>query len=98
MAKMKNIPQKIYLQIGDQPDKEFETEENDFNNLSQVSWCKDRINDNDLEYELNCKSKEAENYKRWEKIFSYWMRSGEQRLSTYLKKRYIAPISKRKNK
>jgi hypothetical protein len=95
---MKNAPKTIFLQIGDPTDKEFETEDNDFNSLSQVCWSADRINDNDLEYELNCKSNEAENYKRWEKIFSYWMRSGEQRLSTYLKERYIAPISKRKNK
>lgn len=44
---MKNIPKKIYLQIG---------EDNgiidDFNKLSEVTWCEDKINDNDLEYIL----------------------------------------------
>src|SRR6185312_7779555 len=42
---MKNIPEKIYLQIGDECDGE------DFNELSEVSWCKDKIYDNDIEFE-----------------------------------------------
>lgn len=45
---MKNIPKKIYLQI----DEDGETPE-DFKELSDVTWCEDRINDSDLEYILN---------------------------------------------
>jgi len=42
---MKNIPKKIYLQIGDDcPDAV------DFNQLIGVSWCSDRINENDIEF------------------------------------------------
>jgi hypothetical protein len=42
---MKNIPKTIYLQIGkDCPDDE------DFNDLAEVSWCAERINENDIEY------------------------------------------------
>lgn len=43
---MKNVPQKIYLQLGDQ---EIEPNDN-FNDLTQVSWCKDKINESDIEY------------------------------------------------
>jgi hypothetical protein len=47
MSKITNIPEKIYLQIGnDCPEDE------DFNDLSEVSWCKDKIYDNDIEYRL----------------------------------------------
>jgi hypothetical protein len=42
---MKNIPDKIYLQI----DADGETPE-DFNELHGVSWCADRIYPNDIEY------------------------------------------------
>ena len=42
---MKNIPKKIYLQI----DPEKENPE-DFKELREVTWCEDRINDNDVEY------------------------------------------------
>jgi len=41
---MKNTPKKIYLQVEDVPD--------DFNDLSEVTWCQDRINKNDIEYVL----------------------------------------------
>lgn len=42
---MKNIPKKIYLQIGDGcPD------DVDFNELRGVTWEVERINDNDIEY------------------------------------------------
>lgn len=47
---MKNIPEKIYLQVhGDAWDENM----TDFNELVGVTWCKDRINDDDLEYVLN---------------------------------------------
>ena len=44
---MKNVPKKIYLQIGEDADLE-----EDFNELSNedITWCKDKINDNDIEY------------------------------------------------
>lgn len=48
---MKNIPNKIYLQIN--PEREDIT---DFKELREVTWCKDRINENDLEYILNKKT------------------------------------------
>ena len=41
---MKNIPKKIYLQVGDECDGE------DFKELSEVSWCKDKIYENDIEF------------------------------------------------
>lgn len=44
---MKNLPEKIYLQI----DADGETPE-DFNELEGVTWCSERINDNDIEYVL----------------------------------------------
>lgn len=45
---MKNIPEKIYLQIdtgGDTVD--------DFKTLKEVTWCYHRINDEDIEYTLS---------------------------------------------
>lgn len=42
---MKNVPERIYLQI----DADGETP-SDFNELHGVSWCSDKINDNDIEY------------------------------------------------
>lgn len=42
---MKNVPDKIYLQI----DADGETPE-DFKELACVSWCEDKIYDNDIEY------------------------------------------------
>ncbi len=44
---MNNIPQKIYLQVGeDCPD------DVDFNNLSEVTWWKEKIFNSDLVYVL----------------------------------------------
>jgi hypothetical protein len=46
---MKNIPKKIYLQIG----KDCPTDDGeDFSKLYGVTWCAERINENDIEYEL----------------------------------------------
>jgi hypothetical protein len=45
--KMKNVPDKIYLQVGD--DDLFEAD-GDFKELSEVSWCQDKIYDSDIEY------------------------------------------------
>ena len=42
---MKNIPKRIYLQI----DPENEKPE-DFNELSEVTWCQDRIFETDICY------------------------------------------------
>lgn len=42
---MKNLPKKIYLNIGDGvPD------DTDFCDLSEVTWSEERINDSDIEY------------------------------------------------
>jgi hypothetical protein len=46
---MKNIPEKIYLQV----DTEDEELYNDFEELQEVTWCQDKINDNDIEYIKN---------------------------------------------
>lgn len=43
---MKHIPNKIYLNIGCDP-KEVQ----DFSELSEVTWCADKINDSDIEYQ-----------------------------------------------
>lgn len=43
---MKNLPQRIFLQVGD-VDKDT-----DFSELSDITWCVDRINDSDIEYRL----------------------------------------------
>lgn len=42
---MENIPKKIYLQV----DPENEKPE-DFNELGEVTWCRDKINNNDIPY------------------------------------------------
>lgn len=44
---MKNLPDKIYLQIGEDINIDSSI---DFNCLSEVTWCKDKINDNDIVY------------------------------------------------
>lgn len=44
---MQNIPEKIYLQIGEEVDAD---EDIDFNELAGVSWCSDKIYENDLVY------------------------------------------------
>lgn len=42
---MKNLPKRIYLNIGDEcPD------DVDFRDLEEVTWSDERINDNDIEY------------------------------------------------
>lgn len=45
---MKNIPKKLYLQIGE------DTTSKDFNDLDHeyVTWCSDRTDKTDIEYEL----------------------------------------------
>lgn len=45
---MKNIPQKIYLQLGD----DYLDESSDFNKCSEVTWCEDRQDESDTEYVL----------------------------------------------
>jgi hypothetical protein len=45
---MTNIPKTIYLQIGE----ECPMDDEDFNKLHGVTWCAERINENDIEYEL----------------------------------------------
>jgi len=45
MSKMRNLPERIFLQV----DSEDEKPE-DFNELREVTWCEDRINKTDIEY------------------------------------------------
>lgn len=47
---MKNIPQKIYLQIGDLTPEEIN--EIDFTSLSEVTWSIERIYDTDIEFKV----------------------------------------------
>ena len=49
---MENLPNKIYLQIGD-ADVTIDQDTNDFNDLFRgaITWADERINDNDIEYE-----------------------------------------------
>ena len=49
--KMKNIPKRIYLQIGDLTDEE--KRELDFNELSEVCWSSEKIFDSDIELIYN---------------------------------------------
>ena len=43
---MKHIPNKIYLNVGcDTREVKY------FSELSEVTWCADKINDNDIEYQ-----------------------------------------------
>ena len=51
---MKNIPKKIYLQIGENADITIDKSINDFNELliSAITWSTDKTNDNDIEYIL----------------------------------------------
>jgi hypothetical protein len=50
---MTNIPKTIYLQIG----KECSTDE-DFKDLAEVSWCAEKIFENDIEYVLKEKEED----------------------------------------
>jgi len=43
---MKNIPKKIYLQIGDCDCEDW----NDVYPLNGITWCIDKISDNDIEF------------------------------------------------
>lgn len=45
---MKNIPKKIYLQVGDLTDDEIKN--SDFSELSEVTWCKEKVSATDIEY------------------------------------------------
>lgn len=42
---IKNLPQRIYLNIGDGV-----PEDADFHDLSEITWSEERINDSDIEY------------------------------------------------
>ena len=42
---MKHIPNKIYLNLGEDLE-DFE----DFNELDEVTWCADKVGDGDIEY------------------------------------------------
>lgn len=58
---MKNIPEKIYLQIGD-ADVTIDNEINDFNDLfaGAITWADSQINDSDIEYSLKKQQQQKE--------------------------------------
>ena len=56
---MKNIPKKIYLQIGEYVSQNDDT---DFKDL-EVSWCSDRIYKSDIVYYLKQKPKKVKHEK-----------------------------------
>lgn len=51
---MKHIPNKIYLQIGEDCDAE------DFKDLNEVTWCQVEIHSNDIEYVRSSQQPEDE--------------------------------------
>jgi hypothetical protein len=53
---VKNLPTKIYLQIGDD---HWDDKKVDFKDLHEVSWCEDKINSNDIPYVLESQLSEA---------------------------------------
>ncbi|MBO9657511.1 MAG: hypothetical protein J7527_01675 [Chitinophagaceae bacterium] len=44
---MKDVPQKIYLQVGDDYDPSLPEK---FGDLREVTWCSNRVHDSDIEY------------------------------------------------
>ena len=50
---MKNIPKRIFLNLGEIEHSGVK----DFNELSEVTWCADRIFDSDIEYVRVTKTK-----------------------------------------
>lgn len=49
---IKDIPQKIYLQTGEEKPTEYENEWS-FTDCAEVTWCKDKIFDSDIKYVLS---------------------------------------------
>ena len=51
---MKNLPEKIYLQVCGDQECDTCTDVCDFNQYKncEISWSEDRINDSDIEYSL----------------------------------------------
>lgn len=60
---MKNEPKKIYFQIGDPFDGDIDGD--DFAKLEEVTWCRNRIWETDLEYfSISVLRRLAEKWKR----------------------------------
>lgn len=57
-TKMRNIPKKIYLQVGDDGPEDI-----DFNELSQedITWCQSRVDKTDIEYIRTMNEEEIKN-------------------------------------
>lgn len=45
---MKNLPEKIYLNFGEITKEEFE--ESSFDEFADITWCQDKVFENDVEY------------------------------------------------
>lgn len=56
-------PERIYLQIGDDAESDFDGVT--FDERSEVSWCKDRIFDSDVEYVIAPRERRL---KRWKVV------------------------------
>ncbi len=54
-----NAPEKIYLQMGDFIPPA------DFSDFTEVTWCKDRIDENDIEYVLAERASDAVAFGEW---------------------------------
>jgi hypothetical protein len=54
-TQIKNIPKRIYLNIGD--DFGFKKEVDFKEDFSEITWCEDKIDKDDIEYILKSKKK-----------------------------------------
>lgn len=85
---MKNIPERIFLQLGEDADYV-----NDYNELRTVSFSTDKINDNDIEYKLVGKEDKKESEASlWADVRDIFKEPGALQV---LRKRFIIT---RKNK
>lgn len=50
VVEVKNIPEQIYLQIGEEIEMDDVEDFENIQNNYEITWCKDKINDNDIEY------------------------------------------------
>lgn len=95
---MKNVPEKIYLQI----DADGETPE-DFEELEGVSWCTDRINENDIEYVrlLSLPADGVVTRDEIEAIILEWLKSGNENctyVAHLINQRYAPTIAMLKSR
>ena len=86
--KIKNLPKTIYLQIGEDCDHD------DWNKIypsHEVTWCVDKINNNDIVYRLD--KRRLNEPKTKEQIFEEEERDKMDLIKKYLPKTYYAGLS-----